>query len=361
MLIGIDGNEANIENRVGSNIYSYELLWALSRLKSKNKIIIYLKERPLDDLPQKSDRWQYRIVRPKRFWTQFGLPLDLYFQRPQPDVFFTPGHYLPRWCPCPTVMAILDLGYIHFPEMFKKRDLWQLKQWTARSVKKAKKILTISQASKDAIIGHYGLNPERVVVTYLGLKVVEANRKTNLKKYGVESGFILYVGTLQPRKNLGRLIEAFSQLKDQNLKLVIVGKKGWLYKQIFKKVKDLSLTKRVIFTGYVPDEDLPTFYQNAQCFALVSLYEGFGLPILEAMHYGCPVVASNVSSLPEVVGNAGILVNPKDVNDITRGIKEVFRRRDELVKKGLRQCRQFSWEKCAKQTLAVLENVAKNH
>lgn len=357
MLIGVDGNEANVEKRVGSNIYSYELLQALSRLRLK--AIIYLKEKPLRDLPKKSDRWQYRIVKPGRFSTQFGLPLSLYLHQPRPDVFFTPGHYLPRWSPCPTVMSVMDLSYIYFPGMFKKRDLWQLRQWTAASIKKAKKILTISKFSKNAIIDYYHLNPEKVVVTYPGLKMSQSKKKVNLKKYGVEGNFLLYVGTLQPRKNLKTLIKAFSQLGDPELKLVIVGKKGWLYEEIFKKVKKLGLTEKVIFTGYVSHEDLPAFYQQARCFVLVSLYEGFGLPVLEAMHYGCPVVSSNVSSLPEVVGKAGILVNPNKAGEITDGIKKAIKSRKELIEKGYQQAKKFSWEKCAKETLKVLETVGR--
>jgi len=355
MLIGIDGNEANVKNRVGSNVYSYELLQALHKLKAK--AVVYLKDKPLNDLPKQSGWWQYRIVGPRRFWTQFGLPLDLYLHQPRPDVFFTPGHYLPRWAPCPTVMSIMDLSYIHFPRMFKKRDLWQLRQWTARSIKKAKKILTISEHSRNAIIDYYALKPEKVVVTYPGVKMDKSKRKTNLKKYGVKGDFLLYVGTLQPRKNLNKLIEAFSRLGGQDLKLVIVGKKGWLYKEIFGKVKELGLTKKVIFTGYVPYEELSAFYQQAQCFVLVSLYEGFGLPVLEAMHYGCPVVASNVSSLPEVVGQAGILVDPNNIEDIARGIKKAIQNREELVQKGYKQVKKFSWDKCAKETLKVLEGV----
>ena len=370
MLIGIDGNEANVKNRVGSNIYSYELLQALYKLKVN--IVVYLKDKPLNDLPKITDWWQYRIVGPKRFWTQFGLPLDLYLHQPRPDVFFTPGHYLPRWCPCPAVMSILDVAYIYFPEMFKKRDLWQLRQWTGQSVRKAKKILTISQSSKNAIIEHYTsrrrsvikyyrVEPKKVVVTYPGLKMTKGRKKINLKKYGVEGDFLLYVGTLQPRKNLLRLIEAYSILVSQypDISLVIVGKKGWLYKEIFAKVKQLGLEKKVIFTGYVPNEELPAFYQKAQCFVLVSLYEGFGLPILEAMHYGCPVVASNVSSLPEVVGQAGILVDPNKVEDIANGIREAIKNREKLIKKGYQQAKKFSWEKCAKETLAVLEMVGR--
>jgi len=355
MLIGIDGNEANVKNRVGSNIYSYQLLQSLS--KQKANVVVYLKEKPLEDLPKTNKHWQYRMIGPKKFWTQFGLPFDLYRHHPQPEVFFTPGHYSPRWSPCPTVMSLMDLSYLYFPEMFRKKDWYQLKNWTARSVRKAEKIFTISQSSQNAIIKEYRVAPEKVVVTYPGLAMTKKSKKIDLKKYGVEGDFILYVGTLQPRKNLEKLIEALAQLEDQDLKLVIVGKKGWLYEEIFTKVKQMKLGKRVIFTGFVPNEDLAAFYEKAQCFVLVSLYEGFGLPVLEAMGYGCPVVASNVSSLPEVVGEAGILVDPKKPEAIAQGVEKAIQNREALIKKGKEQAKKFSWEKCAQETLKVLEEV----
>lgn len=376
MLIGIDGNEANVKKRVGSNIYCYELLKSMQNLKRKMqkpalqdfcemynlKFKIYLKEKPLSDLPKETSWWQYRVCSPKKLWTQIGLPLALYFHRPRPGVFFTPGHYAPRWSPCPTVISIMDLSYICFPVMFRRGDLWQLRRWTAYSVKKAKAILTISEFSKNAIIKYYHINENKIVVTYPGVKKLIVKNKNLLKKYSVDSDYILYVGSLQPRKNLLRLIEAYNILLSQypDIKLVIVGKKGWLYEDIFKKVRELKLERKVIFTGYVPDEDLPAFYQNAQCFVLVSLYEGFGLPVLEAMNYGCPVVASNVSSLPEVVGQAGVLVNPENVEEIAQGIKEAIKKRKTLVARGLKQAKKFSWEKCARETLGVLEKVAKS-
>lgn len=358
MLIGIDGNEANVTKRVGSNLYSFEILWGLK--KQQANAVVYLKNKPLPDLPPADRHWQYCVVGPKPFWTRLALPWALFRRQPQPDVFFTPGHYSPFRSPCPTVMAILDLAYIRFPQMFRRRDLWQLRHWTGRSARQAKRILTISQASKDDIINYYHLPPTKVVVTYPGLKVIQKKSQVDLSKYGVKGDYLLYVGTLQPRKNLNRLIEAFQLLSEENpqLSLVIVGKKGWLYEQIFKKVKELGLEKRVVFTGFVPDEDLPTFYQKARCFILVSLYEGFGLPVLEAMAYGCPVVASRVSSLPEVAGRAGILVDPESTEDIARGIKEALKKRRQLIRKGHRQAKKFSWEKCARETLAVLENVA---
>jgi glycosyltransferase involved in cell wall biosynthesis len=356
MIIGIDGNEANVKNRVGSNIYSFELLLALAKLKAN--FVVYLKEKPLADMPPEKKDWQYRVIGPKKFWTQLALPFDLFRHQPRPNVFFTPGHYSPRWSPSPTVMSLMDLSYLYFPEMFRQRDLYQLKSWTSRSVKKAKRILTISQNSQNAIIKEYRVAPEKVVVTYPGLTMVKRSQKANLKKYGIEGDFLLYVGTLQPRKNLEKLIEAFGLLKNKKLKLVIVGKKGWLYDEIFKKVKKMALEKRVIFTGFVPNEDLGTFYQKAKCLVLVSLYEGFGLPVLEAMAHGCPVVASDVSSLPEVVGEAGILVDPKKPEAIAQGIEKAMANQEELIKKGYQQAKKFSWEKCARETLKVLEAVA---
>ena len=201
-----------------------------------------------------------------------------------------------------------------------------------------------------------------MVVTYPGhemkLKTKNLKLKTIKEKYGIKGDYILSVGTLQPRKNYIRLIEAFSTLQSTAYTLIIVGKPGWLFEEIYQAPKKFGVEKKVKFLNYVPDEDLPGLYKGAICFVLVSLYEGFGIPILEAMANSCPVVASSVSSLPEVVGKAGILVDPYNIEDITSGIKEALTRRNELVKKGLHQCQQFSWEKCAKETLAVLKEVA---
>ena len=195
--------------------------------------------------------------------------------------------------------------------------------------------------------------------------------KTVSAKYSISRDYILYVGTLQPRKNIIRLIEAFqkiklsnSQINNNNVQLVIVGKKGWLYDDIFAKVKELRLEKDVVFTGFVPDEELPALYEYATCFCLPSLYEGFGFPVLEAMQYGCPVVCSNISSLPEVAGDAGVLVNPESVEDIARGLTDVLSltsgQRKQMIEKGKKQAAKFTWEKAAKQTIEILERVGRS-
>jgi len=394
MLIGIDGNEANVEKRVGIGEYAFELLRQFSSSKFKvqsAKFIVYLKEKPRGDLPKEREGWKYRVIGPRKFWTQFALPFNLYISKPRPDVFFSPTHYAPRFSPIPTVISIMDLSYIHFPEMFKKSDLYQLENWTAYSVRNAKRVLTISQSSKGDIIRVYKVEPDKVMVTYPGIKSEIRNPKseTNSKykiqmtkllreKYGIEGEYILFVGTLQPRKNIVRLIEAFSlvchpelvsgsqskrdsDLRQNDTELIIVGKKGWLYEEILEAPKKFGVEDRVKFLDFVPDDDLPVFYKNALCFVLPSLYEGFGLPVLEAMQYGCPVITSNVSSLPEAGGDAALYIDPLDVDDIAKNLEFIIHNselREKLRKKGYEQVKKFSWEKTAKETLKVLEEVA---
>lgn len=362
MIIGIDGNEANVEKRVGSNIYAFELLKWLHKIDKKNSYLIYLKEKPLDDLPKEGKQWQYRMIFPKRLSTQVGLPLKLYLKSPRPHIFFTPGHYAPRFSPVPIIISILDVSYLLFPEYFRKSDLAQLTSWSAYSIENASRVLTISEATKKDIIKFYGVNPDKIVVTYPGFTPFTETQNTDIfSKYKIGERYCIFVGTLQPRKNLIRLLEAFHKLNEKTLKLVIVGKKGWLYTEIFDKVKELNLDNQIIFLDYVDRFDLYQLYQKAQFFILPSLYEGFGIPVVEAMAAKVPVVVSNVSSLPEIVGDAGIFVDPYSVDDIARGIREAINldetTRNSIIKKGLERAKQFSWEKTARETLAVLEEV----
>ena len=371
MIIGIDGNEANVEKRVGISEYAYQLLCKFKEFNIENiKFQIYLKDKPLNELPRESANWKYRVLKPGKLWTQWRLPFDLFTHNPKPDVFFSPTHYAPRFSPVPTVVSIMDLSYIYFPEMFNKSDLMQLRSWTSYSIKKAKKVLTISNSSRDDIIKEYNLSPDKVVTTHLGIKgaitlTPHIYSMNELKaKYGLSDHFILFVGTLQPRKNIKRLIEAFAKVKhDKELDLVIVGRKGWLYEEILETPQNLGIEDRVKSLENVEDDELPLFYKNALCFVLPSLYEGFGLPVLEAMKQGCPVITSNISSLPEAGGDAAIYVDPEDIDDIAKKITKLIsddKLRKELIEKGKNQIAKFSWEKTAKETLRVLEEVAKH-
>ncbi|OGH42343.1 MAG: hypothetical protein A3H79_01155 [Candidatus Levybacteria bacterium RIFCSPLOWO2_02_FULL_36_8b] len=384
MTIGINGYEAvvprfgydektGLPRRVGSGEYCFELLLNLNKLDKENNYIIYLPQAPSSDLPKESSNWRYKIVRPRKMWTLLGLSLEFLFKRSKPDVFFSPTHYLPILPPKNSASSILDVSYLRFPELFKRSDLQQLTIWTKFSIKKAKKIFTISQASKDDIIKEYGVSEEKVVVTYPGIKseiripkseinskFTMQNSKVLKEKYGISGDYILFVGTLQPRKNIVKLVEAFSRLRKKDIKLIVVGTKGWQYEEILQAPKKFNIQNKVKFLDNVTDEDLPAFYKNALCFVLPSLYEGFGLPVLEAMRYGCPVLTSNASSLPEAGGDAAIYVDPLDVNDITKNLELIINNeklRKKLVEKGYEQVKKFSWEKTARETLNALEGL----
>ncbi len=366
MNIGLDGNEANVKNRVGSGQYAASMLTEFAKIK-KHHFIVYLKDKPLNHLPPESPNFKYKVFGPKKLWTQFALPLKLRFGQ-KLDIFFTLGHYGPRFSKIPYVVTIFDLSYIHYPSLFNKNDLYQLVNWSKYSIQKAKQIIAISNSTKDDIARQYKINKSKISVTYMGYdqKTFKPQSKSNIEKaktkFNIKGDYIIFVGTLQPRKNIERLIEAFNLVhsKVDNLSLVIVGKKGWLYESIFQRVKDLDLTSNVVFTDYVPEEDLAPLISGSKLYILPSLYEGFGIPVIEAQACGVPVIVSNTSSLPEVVGNSGILVDPQSVESIAIGIQKIISNeglKKDLAIKGLANIKRFSWQKCAAETLKVLENL----
>lgn len=368
MIIGIDANEANLTNqRVGVNQYAFELLSAISNWQLENpsvhKFVIYLKNKPQEDLPKERAGWQYRVIPFPKLWTQTRLPFDLYVHRPRPDVFFSMTHYAPRWSPVPTVVAIMDLGFLETPDQFTPKDFNQLKAWTEYSVKQAKKVIAISEFTKQKIVETYNSKPEDVVVTPLSYneKLFQPihNNKV-LKRYGIKKPYFLFLSSLKPSKNLVNLVCAFAGM-DADYKLVIAGKKAWLYDEIYKKVIDLKLQDRVVFTGFVEDWERPILMTESVAFVLPSLYEGFGIPALEALACHVPVVVSAVASLPEVIGEAGIYVEPKSVDSITAGMQKAITDREKFVKLGQNRVKSFSWAKCAQATLLCLETAMVNH
>lgn len=370
MKIWIDGKEANQQNRVGSSQYAFEIIRNLEKIDSENEYTILLPNKPFDDLPRTRKNWKYRVLKPEKLWTRITLPSALYLTSNKPDLIFSPTHYIPRFSPVKRICTIFDLAYLHFPEFFEKRDLWQLKNWTKFSIDNATKILAISEFTKKDIVKNYGINPEKIVVTKLGFDnetfkpVIDRKKiKTLLDKYMITGSYIIYIGTIQPRKNLVRLMEAFSKISDLDAKLVIVGKtneggrKGWMYEDILKTPKQLGIENKVIFTGFVSTSELPTFLSGASVFVLPSLWEGFGIPVLEAMACGVPVITSNLSSLPEVAGKAGVFVDPYSVDQIEHALRLLLtdkKTREKKVKLSIEQVKKFSWEKCAKQTLLAL-------
>jgi glycosyltransferase involved in cell wall biosynthesis len=379
MLIGIDASRATREQRTGTEGYSLHLIRALLELDQHNEYVLYFNRPPRPGLFPASPRWRARVMPCPRLWTHVRLSLEMLAA--PPDVLFVPAHVLPIVHPRRSVVTVHDLGYRHEPQAHRLLDRLYLELSTRYNARAASQVIADSAATKRDLVQLYGTDPQRITVVPLGVDelfqpVNDAARLAAVRaQYGIPGDYLLYVGTLQPRKNLVRLIEAWNKIRNSNFEirnwvLVIAGKRGWLYEEIFATVQRLGLEGQVLFPGYVPEEDLPALLSGATAFVLPSLYEGFGLPVLEAMACGTPVIAANVASLPEVVGDAGLLVDPLDTDALAAAMQRLLTDaapstplraslRAELRQRGLARAKLFSWPRCAWETLAVLKNAQK--
>jgi glycosyltransferase involved in cell wall biosynthesis len=267
-----------------------------------------------------------------------------------------------------------DLGYHYYPEAHTLFQNAYLRWSTRHNARNATHVLADSEATRQDLVRYYHIPLAKIAVVYPGrdetlVPVVDPEALALVRAhYDLAEPYLLYVGTLHPRKNLVRLVQAFALLLGSvppgrvNIQLVVAGQKGWLYDEVFAQVRKLGLTGRVVLTGYVPDADLPALLSGALAFVFPSLYEGFGLPVLEAMACGTPVICSNVSSLPEVAGDAALLVDPLDTESLAEAMAKLVTDeglRQELVERGLRQMQRFSWRRCARETLDVLEGAGR--
>jgi glycosyltransferase involved in cell wall biosynthesis len=290
-------------------------------------------------------------------WEQFLAPLILRQQRA--DLFHGTLNVVPLACPVPSVVTIHDLAFIRFPYTFRSYNRTYLDLATRVSVRRATRILAVSEHTKREVVGLLGVPAERVVVTPNAARVhfhppaAEALAAFRTR-HSLPEQFVLYVGTLEPRKNLTTLLDAYAQIARQSaVPLLVGGGKGWMYDAVFARLEALGLRDRVHFVGYLDEEELPLWYAAARLFVFPSLYEGFGMPPLEAMACGTPVVTSNSSSLPEVVGDAGLMVAPMDVDALADAIMRLLS--DEalhadLRERGLRRAQQFAWHTTAERT-----------
>ncbi len=363
MRIGIDASRATRPQRTGTEGYSLRLIQALLALDQRNDYTLYFNQAPASGLLDQGPRCRHRVMPFPRLWTHLRLSAELALH--PPDLLLVPAHVLPLLHPRRSVVTVHDLGYLREPQAHRPLDRLYLDLSNRYHVRAATRLLAISQATKDDLVSRYGVRPERVSVTYLAagddMRPVEDAAKVAAAKSrcGIAGDYLLYVGTLQPRKNLPRLVQAFAPVAAQQpaLQLVLAGKKGWMYGEIFAQVRRLGLESRVVFTGYVAADDLPVLYSGALAFVFPSLYEGFGMPVLEAMACGAPVVASNTSSLPEVAGDAALLVDPMDLAALSAALSRIAgdpALRSDLRARGLVQAARFSWERCARETLAAM-------
>ena len=375
MVIGFDGSRAFKEERTGTENYSYQLLKALAKIDRRNTYIIYL--RPLSNLGNLGDlgkqkNFLFKTINFPRLWTQIGLAAQTF--KDNLDVLFIPAHTSPliHKPNLKTVVTVHDLGAEYLPKMHQLKQELYLKYITRYQLRSATKLIAVSNATKMDLIKKVGIDPKKVGVVYEGYDSKEFRVRSSefrddtqsniLKHYElITNNYLLFVGTIQPRKNLERIIIAISH-QPSAIRLAIAGSKGWQAEEIYKLPKKLGIEDRVKFLGYVPDKDMPALYSGALALIFPSLFEGFGLPILEAQASGCPVLTSNISSMPEVAGKGAIFVDPYSVDDIVVGLKKMEDRRlrMEMIKKGFENIKRFSWEKCARETLRVLEQVTNN-
>jgi GT2 family glycosyltransferase/glycosyltransferase involved in cell wall biosynthesis len=375
LAIGI--NTRYVQTKIsGIGRYVLELMKGLLSIDKKSKYFFYQYSHYKIIKPIESQNAQYIIPKfqsegrtARIFWEQFIFAKKI--KDNKIDVFHGPSFMIPFFLDCPSIITVHDLTFLHYPKGFTFPTLLYYKTFFRYSLKKASMIIADSKATKQDLMKYCGMHPNKIKVIYLGVDnqftiIDDKKRKESVvKKYMLPEFFFLFTGLLSPRKNVEGVIQAYAQLmkdeKNIQHKLVIVGNKGWLYEPIFELVKKLQIEDKVIFTGYVDTEDLPVFYNLAEALLFPSFYEGFGLPILEAMACGCPVITSNISSMPEVAGEAAILINPRNICEIQEGMKTIISDKEvktRLIKRGLEQVKGFSWENTAKETLDLYKRVS---
>ncbi len=402
--IGID---ARFYGPIGKGLgrYTQEIVDNIIKMDQDNEYVIFLCKENFDEFqikrsfgdaprdPAKSgtqgrqDRRVKKVLADVRWYSlaeQIKMPYLIWQEHL--DLMHFPHFNVPILCPVKFIVTIHDLILTKFPTTRATTlgpFLYRIKNWAYKAViwlvvKQAKRIIAVSQFTKDDIIKQFKIKQDKIIVTYEGvanltkgrdsLFTIKLDDKETILGYNINSPYLLYVGNAYPHKNLEGLIKVFAKLhkKQTNLFLVLVGKEDYFYKRVKMYTKELGLWREkqtdtpVIFPGYVPDAQLEILFKKAIAYVFPSFYEGFGLPPLEAMAKGCPVVSSNKSSMPEVLGNAAIYFNPDDEQEMQKQIERVIKDeelRKELVKKGYEQVKKYSWWECARKTRGVYEGV----
>jgi len=373
--IAIDYTPA-YEQGGGIGRYVRELTSALAQLDHHNHYKLFVAgaaQAQLPPLPSSNFIWKPSRITPSwfaRFWHRARLPIPVEVITGGIDLFHATDFVLPPTRrETKTLLTVHDLSFIRVPDAATPSLRSYLNKVVPRSVKKVDHVLADSQATKDDLIELYDVSPAKVTVLLSGVDTrfqPVTDQSTLMRtrhKYELEDhAYILSVGTVQPRKNYSRIIRALHILRQQghDLHYAIAGGKGWLNDEMYTTIKQTGMQDYVHLLGFVDDEDLPALYSISDCLVISSLYEGFGLPILEAMACGTPVITSNLSSLPEVAGKAGILVDPRDTNAVVDAIQEIItngNKRQQLIKAGYQQATKFTWEHSAQQLKSVYESL----
>ncbi len=419
MIIGIDASRANRGHKSGTEWYSYYLIKALAKLDGDNQYILYT-DQPLinglldlsceeancnrTDIEYDKDGYQ-KLISPhnnfkakvvnwpfKYFWTLGALSWEMLFKKP--DVLFVPAHGLPLIHPKKTVATIHDIGFKQEKKLYNPERIgYRVKGWdwfiglftfgkhrataldyldwsTNFALRHAKKIITISEFSKAELIKHYHAEADKIKVVHNGYnnelfsgKIKPERLSAVLETYGLEQPYIFYVGRLEKKKNIANLIEAYA-LARQNFgikhRLYLIGDASYGYDEIKYLINEFGVDRWVTTTGWIDESHLAFIFKGADAFVFPSKYEGFGIPLLQAMAAGIPIVASHVASIPEIAGQAALYFDPNNVNDMAQKIAEITTNqatRQDLIKAGAARSLDFSWDNCARDTLKILKKL----
>jgi glycosyltransferase involved in cell wall biosynthesis len=357
-----------LKNKSGIGVYTYELTKRLENFKDikfQGNIFNFLNRNDIEqDIPDLTlnknicSLFPYSIYR--RIWRCMPIKYNVLF-RNDADIYQFFNFIVPTNISGKVITTIHDLTYILYPETMDKKNRERLKKDMINTVNRVDYILTISENSKNDIIKYLNIPEDKITVIYPGVdeiykQVLDEKHIEKIKrKYNIIGRYLLYLGTLEPRKNIETIIKSYNDFiksSDEDIKLVLAGKKGWLYDSIFNLVSEYGLENNVVFTDYVDDSDKPALYQGAEIFLFPSLYEGFGIPVAEAMASRTPVITSNSSSLPEVAGDSAIITEPLDYRKISESIKKILRDsniRQKMIENGIKQVEKFNWDDSAEK------------
>ncbi|MFA6197755.1 MAG: glycosyltransferase family 1 protein [Patescibacteria group bacterium] len=360
--------------RAGVGYYTYFLVKSLLATSKQNDFVLFF-----DSRFHKTKEFEQPNVKIRHFpFSQYKrfLPfsyshmlISAILDREKLDIYHSPANVLPYLYRRPSVVTVHDLAIYQHPEWFPKRQKFSTSVLVPRSLQRARRIIAVSEATKNDIIRTFKVEPKKISVIYEGVNKEKSQLTAEgvAYKYDIKLPYVLYVGTIEPRKNIDRLVKAYRSVVTKHpslakYQLVLAGHRGWKSTEVFQLLSDPAWHERIKYLNYIPHDDKISLIAGAAVFVFPSLYEGFGLPVLEAMALGVPVITSNTSSLPEVAGTAALPVNPRSDRAIADGLVKLLKSnllREQLSRAGLEQTKKFGWLKCARETLRVYQDAVK--
>ena len=356
-VIGIDASRSNLREKTGTEWYSRNIISALAELECRPHLRLYYREETEEQAwKNTSTVW----IRRRRLWTHVGLSQEM--RRSPIDALFVPAHVIPRTSPRATVVTVHDIGFRYEPGAHTLQRRVSLEAATRWNVRAAGRVIVPSRSTANDLERDYGLDRDAIDIIPHGVdhdryRILSEDQVTaTLAKLGVRRPYLLFLSTVQPRKNLSRIVSAFESIGVEDLQLVVAGATGWKSEGLLNRMAMSERAADILHIGFVPDDAVPALYNGAAAFILPSLYEGFGMGVLEAMACGCPVVTSSTSSLADVAGGAAVIVDPTSVRDIGDGIGRALvpATAVTLREQGLERAKTFTWERAAAATLASI-------